>query len=152
MNSSSITLFMEAALKEAKKAISIDEVPVGAIVVYKNKIIGLGHNSVISDCSVSAHAEINAISRASSFLKNYRLNHCDLYVTLEPCHMCAKAIVDARINHIYFSALEPKTGAVVSVDNYLDKPYLNHKVGYSYGYMADDSAKLLQDFFKSKRI
>ena len=146
------TDFMSFAITEAKKAYALNEVPVGAIVVQDNKVIGTGFNSVIRDQSVAAHAEINALNAAGETINNYRLVNCDLYVTLEPCHMCAKAIVDARIRNLYFGALEPKTGAIVSIDNFLDAHHLNHRVNYSGGFMAVDSANLLKSFFSSKRI
>ena len=104
--------FMVHAINLAKIAFNKNEVPVGAIIVKDGEIIGKGFNQVISKNSVASHAEINAINDASETLKNYRLNNCDMYVTLEPCHMCAKAIVDARINHVFFGAREPKTGAL----------------------------------------
>ena len=143
--------FMSIALNEAISARDKDEVPIGAIIVKDNRIIGRGHNQVIAHQSISSHAEINAINDASKTINNYRLKNCDIYVTLEPCHMCAKAIVDARIENLFIGALEPKTGAVVSVDNFLDSSHLNHKVSYSYDYLADESAKLLRSFFESKR-
>jgi len=143
--------FMQLAIIEAKKALALNEVPVGAIVVKDNKVIGAGFNSVIRDHSVTAHAEINAINAASIITKNYRLANCDLYVTLEPCHMCAKAIVDARIDNVYFAAFEPKTGSIVSVDNFFDKKFLNHKVNYVAGLMQDESSALLKDFFRARR-
>jgi len=142
---------MNSALVEAKLAKLEDEVPVGAVVVMQNKIIGRGHNTVIKDHSISSHAEINAIADAGKFLKNYRLNHCELYVTLEPCHMCAKAIVDARIKKVFFAAKEPKTGAIVSRDTFFEKIYLNHYVQFEYGLMEADSVNLLRSFFKNKR-
>jgi len=142
---------MSFAIDLAIDAYKKDEVPVGAIIVKDNQIIGSGHNSVMSDCSVSAHAEINAINEASRFIKNYRLNGCDMYVTLEPCHMCAKAIVDARLDSLYFGALEPKTGAIESIDQFLDRDDLNHKVLYSGGLMKEQSSNLLKKFFQSKR-
>ena len=111
---------MQEALNQANLAKDISEVPIGAVVVKDSQIIGCGFNQNISMHSVAAHAEINAINQASKFIRNYRLIDCDLYVTVEPCHMCAKAIVDARIKNLYFGALEPKTGAVVSVDNFLN--------------------------------
>ena len=142
---------MVEAMKMAKLAYDNDEVPVGAIIVKNEKIIGRGFNQVITKNSVSSHAEINAINQASKFTKNYRLNGCDIYVTLEPCHMCAKAIVDARINYLYFGASEPKTGAIISIDNFLTRNDLNHKVGFEGGFMSVDSSKLLQKFFKARR-
>jgi tRNA(adenine34) deaminase len=143
--------FMQLAIIEAKKALALNEVPVGAIVIKENKVIGAGFNSVIRDNSVTAHAEINAINAACRTINNYRLVNCDLYVTLEPCHMCAKAIVDARIDNIYFAAFEPKTGSIVSVDNFFDKKFLNHRVNYVSGLMQDESSRLLKDFFRSRR-
>ncbi|MDA9024140.1 tRNA adenosine(34) deaminase TadA [Gammaproteobacteria bacterium] len=143
--------FMQLAINEAKKAWVSNEVPVGAIVIKENKVIGAGFNSVIRDHSVTAHAEINAINSACQTINNYRLVNCDLYVTLEPCHMCAKAIVDARINNVYFATLEPKTGSIVSVDNFFDKKFLNHRVNYVSGLMQDESSRLLKDFFHSRR-
>lgn len=151
MLSENINNFMLQALKMADIAFMNNEVPVGAIVVQDGIVIGKGFNQVISHSSVSSHAEINAINDASQNLKNYRLNNCDIYVTLEPCHMCAKAIVDARINHLYFGAMEPKTGAVQSIDHFLDSNHLNHKVSYSGGHIDESSAKLLKKFFQSRR-
>ena len=125
--------------------------PVGAIIVLENNIIGKGRNSVISDKDVSAHAEINAIRDASRNIGNYRLINCSIYVTLEPCHMCAKAIADARIDNLVFATKEPKTGSVVSIDNIYDKNILNHCVNYQSGLLKDDSSKLLKNFFRYKR-
>lgn len=143
--------FMQLAINEAKKAQALNEVPVGAIVIKENRIIGTGFNTVIRDQSVTAHAEINAINASCKVINNYRLVNCDLYVTLEPCHMCAKAIVDARIDNVYFAALEPKTGSIVSVDNFFDQKFLNHRVNYMSGIMQDESSRLLKDFFRSRR-
>ncbi len=142
---------MKHAISCAHEALLMNEVPVGAVVVRNGIIIGRGYNTVIQDSSISSHAEIKAINEASKFLKNYRLSGCDMYSTLEPCHMCAKAIVDARISNLYFGALEPKTGSVMSIDNFLEKPFLNHKVNFSYGHLERDSKNLLQSFFRSKR-
>ena len=142
---------MTEAMNMAKLAFNNDEVPVGAIVVNNGKIIGRGFNQVITKNSVSSHAEINAINDASQFIKNYRLNGCDIFVTLEPCHMCAKAIVDARIESLYFGAKAPKTGAIESIDQFLIRHDLNHKVNFSGGHMQEDSSLLLRKFFKAKR-
>lgn len=143
--------FMLEALELAKKALQKNEVPVGAVLIQNNLIIGSGYNKVIGNNSVIAHAEIIAINEASKFLNNYRLLNTALYTTLEPCHFCAKAIVDARIQHVYFGASEPKTGAIISIDNFFEKPYLNHKVSFSSGYLKSESASLLQSFFQDKR-
>ena len=145
------TDFMSLALKEARKAYDLDEVPVGSIIVHDGEVISSSYNQVVSQNSVTAHAEINSIILASKELNNYRLIDCDIYVTLEPCHMCAKAIVDARINNVYFAAFEPKTGSIVSVDNFFNKKFLNHKVNYVSGLMQDESSKLLKDFFRARR-
>ena len=147
----SIENFMMHAINLAKIAFNENEVPVGAIVVKDGEIIGKGFNQVISKNSIASHAEINAINDASETLKNYRLNNCDMYVTLEPCHMCAKAIVDARMNHVYFAAREPKTGAIESIDKFFEKSHLNHKVNSSGGYLEGESSKLLKEFFHSRR-
>ena len=143
--------FMQEALKQAHISNTIDEVPVGAVIVFFSKIIAVGYNQNIKTNSAINHAEIVAINNASRFLKNYRLVNCDLYVTLEPCHMCAKAIVDARIRNLYFATPEPKTGSIISVDNFLDKTFLNHHVHYEHGILQQESAQLLRSFFASKR-
>ena len=142
---------MKSALNQAEIAFKNDEVPVGAIIVKDKKIIGRGFNQVINTNSVSSHAEINAINNASKVLNNFRLNNCQIYVTLEPCHMCAKAIIDARIDSLYFGAHEPKTGAITSIDQFLDRDHLNHKVLFSGGHLQEQSSDLLRKFFKSKR-
>ena len=121
---------MSIALDLAKESFDFEEVPVGAVVVKGEKILGKGRNTVISDNDVSSHAEINAIRNASVTIGNYRLNDCVMYVTLEPCHMCAKAIVDARICSVIFGCPEPKTGSIISIDNFFDKKELNHNPQY----------------------
>ena len=142
---------MVLALELAETAFKENEVPVGAVVVDDGMIIGKGFNRVINTNSVSSHAEIIAINNASQTINNYRLKGCDIYVTLEPCHMCAKAIVDARINQIIFAAAEPKTGSIISIDNLYDRQTFNHKVLYRHGLLEQESSDLLKDFFKSKR-
>jgi len=143
--------FMSLAIQEAEKAFTNNEVPVGAVIVQQNKIIGKGRNRVIENQNVSSHAEIEAIIDASKKVKNYRLNKSKIYISLVPCHMCIKAIVDARIDEIVFAAPEPKTGSIISIDNLLDRISFNHKVSYRYGLMKEESSKLLKDFFKNKR-
>ncbi len=142
---------MSLAISMAEIAYEKDEVPVGAVVVKDGKVIGKGFNKVISKNSVSAHAEIIAINHASRSINNYRLKNCEIYVTLEPCHMCAKAIVDARLDYLYFGAKEPKTGAIESIDQFLSKNNLNHKVTFSGGHMQKESSEMLKKFFRSKR-
>ena len=143
--------FMGLAIQEAEKAFTNNEVPVGAIIVQQNKIIGKGRNRVIENQNVSSHAEIEAIIDASKNVKNYRLNKSTIYISLEPCHMCVKAIVEARIDKIVFAAPEPKTGSIISIDNLLDRISFNHKVSYRYGLMKEESSKLLKDFFRNRR-
>ena len=142
---------MVAAYEQAKNAAINDEVPVGCIIAIKDEILSVGSNKCISKNSPVRHAEIEAIESACTNLKNYRLPDTSIYVTLEPCHMCCMAIVNARIKNLYFGAKEPKTGAVISVDNFLDKQFHNHKVNYSGGYMERESSELLKNFFAMKR-
>ena len=142
---------MERAIELAKESFEDGEVPVGAVVVRDEKIIGEGKNKVIFDNDVTSHAEINAIREASKKIKNYRLKDCSMYVTLEPCHMCSKAAVDARLSSIIFAASEPKTGSIISIDNFLDKKELNHNPAYQHGLLKDESSKLLKDFFRLRR-
>ena len=151
MFSSQDKLFMERAIELAKESFDDGEVPVGAVIVQNETIIGEGKNKVIFENDVTSHAEINAIRAASKKIKNYRLNDCSMYVTLEPCHMCAKAAVDARISSIIFAASEPKTGSIISIDNFFDKKELNHNPAYQHGLLKDESSKLLKDFFILRR-
>jgi tRNA(adenine34) deaminase len=151
MFSSKDKLFMERAFELAVESFDDEEVPVGAVIVKDGKIIGEGRNKVISKNDVTSHAEINALRNASKNTNNYRLNDSLMYVTLEPCHMCAKAALDARLSSIVFAAKEPKTGSIVSVDNFLDKKLFNHTITYRYGLMEDRSSKLLKEFFRLRR-
>ena len=151
MFSSNDKLFMERAFELAMESLDDEEVPVGAVIVKDNKIIGEGKNKVISENDVTSHAEINAIRDASKNINNYRLNGSSMYVTLEPCHMCAKAIIDARLENLIFSTKEPKTGSIVSIDCFFDNQFLNHKVDYRFGLLEEESSSLLKDFFLSKR-
>ena len=151
MFSSQDKLFMERAIELAKESFDDGEVPVGAVIVQNETIIGEGKNKVIFENDVTSHAEINAIRAASKKIKNYRLNDCSMYVTLEPCHMCAKAAVDARISSVIFAASEPKTGSIISIDNFFDKKELNHNPAYQHGLLKDESSKLLKDFFRLRR-
>ena len=151
MFSSQDKLFMARAIELAKESFDDGEVPVGAVIVQNKTIIGEGKNKVIFENDVTSHAEINAIRAASKKIKNYRLNDCSMYVTLEPCHMCAKAAVDARISSVIFAASEPKTGSIISIDNFFDKKELNHNPAYQHGLLKDESSKLLKDFFRLRR-
>lgn len=143
--------FMMRALELAVKSSNSNEVPVGAVITNNGVVIGEGRNKVISNNDVSAHAEILAIRNASETTKNYRLNKCVIYITLEPCHMCAKAILDARIDRLVFSAPEPKTGSIISIDTLYDRLSFNHKIEVEHGLLADESANLLKAFFKARR-
>ena len=144
--------WMTCAINLAKEAYLKNEVPVGAIVVLDGKIIGRGFNRVVELNSVIEHAEIIAIKEASQKIKNYRLLNASLFSTLEPCHMCAKAIIDARIKNLVFATSEPKTGAIVSVDNFFEKKFHNHRVNYSQGLMGEESSELLKSFFRERRV
>ena len=145
-----INKFMKAALAEAKKAYMINEVPVGAIIVYQNKIIARGHNTRETKQSVLGHAEINAISKASKKVGSWRLEDCDMYVTLEPCSMCSGAIIQSRIRNLYFGAFDPKTGACGSVLNLFEHNF-NHKVNVTGGIMEKECSTIIKEFFKELR-
>ena len=142
---------MERAIELAKECFDEGEVPIGAVIVKDEKITGEGKNKVIFENDVTSHAEINAIRDASKTIQNYRLNDCSMYVTLEPCHMCAKAAVDARMSSVIFATSEPKTGSIVSIDNFFDKKELNHNPKYQFGLLKEESSKLLKDFFRLRR-
>jgi tRNA(adenine34) deaminase len=142
---------MRAALDAARAAADAGEVPVGAVVVRDGKVIATGFNRPIGSCDPTAHAEITALRAAGQALGNYRLPGCDLYVTLEPCAMCAGAIQHARIRRVIWGAPDPKTGACGSVVNLFDQPLLNHHARVQGGVLADESAALLQSFFAQRR-
>ena len=142
--------FMKAALKEAQKAYSIGEVPVGAVIVYNDKIIARGHNTREIDQSVLGHAELNAIKKACKKIGSWRLEDCDMYITLEPCPMCSGSIIQSRIKNVYFGAYDLKTGAAGSVLNLFDYPF-NHKVNVVGGIMEEECSRIIKDFFKELR-
>ena len=144
-------LWMEEALRSAQRALEAGEVPVGAIVVCGNKIVGRGWNRNIIDSDPTAHAEIVALREAGATLGNHRLAECDLFATIEPCPMCAGALVHARIKRLVYGADDPKAGAVQSVMQVLNHPRLNHKVEVRNGVLAGRAAELLQTFFKTRR-
>ena len=143
--------FMKEALKEAKKAYDKLEVPVGAIIVKDGKIIARAHNLKETKFDTTNHAEIIAIQKASKKLKSWRLLDCEMYVTLEPCSMCAGAIINSRIKKIYIGANDEKTGAVGSVLNLFDDYKFNHQVEFEKGIMKEDCENILKDFFKNLR-
>ena len=143
--------WMQYAFKLAKKAEAQNEVPVGAVIVYEDKIIGEGWNQPISSHDATAHAEIMALRAASTQLENYRLPNTTLYVTLEPCTMCAGAIIHARVARLVFAVDDPKTGACGSVFNLIQTDKLNHNVEIEKGVMEEECRSLIQSFFKEKR-
>jgi tRNA(adenine34) deaminase len=142
---------MRAALALAGEARTAGEVPVGAVVVQAGVIVGRGYNRPISSHDPSGHAEIYALRDAAETLQNYRLGGCELYVTLEPCLMCAGAIMHARIARVVFGATDPKTGACGSVMDAFSEPRLNHHTTVEGGLLADEAAAQLQSFFAERR-
>lgn len=144
-------LAMREALRLAAYAGSLGEVPVGALVVREGVVIGRGFNRPIVATDPTAHAEIVALRQAAAYTGNYRLTGCDLYVTVEPCTMCAGALVHARIARLVFGAREPRAGAVVSTMEVLASASLNHRVEVVDGVLADEAQRLMQDFFRARR-
>lgn len=144
--------FMSEALKEARKAFAEDEVPVGAVVVYKNQVIARGYNQVERLKDPTAHAEMVALTSATAYLKAKWLNDVSLYVTIEPCSMCAGAFVLARIKKIIYGADDPKTGACGSVINIANNKNLNHRIDVKKGVLKEECSALLKEFFKKKRV
>lgn len=144
--------FMGLALAEAEKGMAAGEVPVGAVVVMDGKVIAKAHNSPVAKCDPCAHAEVIALRKAASAMKNYRLTGAELFVTLEPCAMCAGAILNARIARLVFGAADPKGGAVVSLYSILEDPRLNHSVRVDRGVLEDSCSEILSRFFREKRI
>jgi tRNA(adenine34) deaminase len=143
--------FMRLALEQAQAAAANHEVPVGAVVVKDGRVIGVGHNAPITRHDPSAHAEMQALRAAALALGNYRLDGCSLYVTLEPCTMCAGAILHARVQRLVYGAAEPKTGAAGSVLNLFQEPRLNHQTAVQSGVLANECGQLLQSFFQERR-
>jgi tRNA(adenine34) deaminase len=144
-------LWMEEALRCAQRALEAGEVPVGAIVVLEGRVVGRGWNRNISDSDPTAHAEILALREAGATVGNHRLGDCDLFVTIEPCAMCAGALVHARIKRLVYGADDPKAGAVRSAMQVVNHPQLNHRVEVQSGVLSGRSAELLQTFFRSRR-
>src|ERR1700723_4388630 len=143
--------YLRAAIVEAQAAKANGEIPVGAVVVHQNKIIRPGQNRVLRDNDPTAHAEIVALRQAGLYLRNYRLEDCTLYVTLEPCAMCAGAILHARIARLVYAAPDPKAGACGSVLSVMNHPQLNHKVEVTSGLLADECGRMLTNFFIKRR-
>ncbi len=142
---------MHAALAEASLAAEAGEVPIGAVVLHDGEIVARGQNRVLRDNDPTAHAEIVAMRSAAHALGNYRLLGCTLYVTLEPCAMCAGAMIHARLDRLVFAAVDPKAGAAGSVLSVLNHPQLNHRMQVEQGILADEAAELLRSFFRRRR-
>jgi tRNA(adenine34) deaminase len=142
---------MQLALAEARLAAEAGEVPIGAIVVCGGAIVASGQNSVLRGNDPTAHAEIVALRAAAAALGNYRLNGCTLYVTLEPCAMCAGAMIHARLDRLVFAAADPKAGAAGSVLAVINHPQLNHQMQVEHEILADEAAELLRSFFRERR-
>ena len=143
--------YMREALKQAKKAYEKGEIPVGAVIVKNNKIIARAYNEKEDKLDTTKHAEIIAIQKASKKLKAWRLTDCEMYVTLEPCSMCAGALIQARLKKVYIGTMDQKTGACGSVLNLLENYEFNHKVEAETGILQQECEKILKDFFKDLR-
>lgn len=143
--------YMKEALKQANKAKKINEVPIGCVIVYNDEIIGRGYNRRMTDKTALAHAEITAIKRACKKMGDWRLDNTELYVTLEPCQMCAGAIIQSRIKKVYIGAMNPKAGCAGSIINLFDEPRFNHHVEVESGILAQEAGSLLKNFFAELR-
>ena len=143
--------YMKEALKQAKKAYALGEVPIGCVIVYEDKIIARGYNRRNTDKNTLAHAEVTAINRASKKLGDWRLEECTLYVTLEPCQMCAGAIVQSRITNVVMGCMNPKAGCAGSILNVLQMDAFNHQVEIEQGVLEEECSKMLTEFFKNLR-
>ncbi|HKQ88992.1 MAG TPA: tRNA adenosine(34) deaminase TadA [Candidatus Acidoferrales bacterium] len=143
--------FMRLALDQASEAVRRGEVPIGAVIVAEGRVIAAAGNRTIADCDPTAHAEMVALRAAAKEIGNHRLGPMTLYVTIEPCAMCAGAMIQARIHRLVYGADDPKGGAVASCFTVLDHPRLNHRVEVTPGVLADESAALLRGFFAAKR-
>ena len=144
--------YMREAVRQARKAYSLGEVPIGCVIVHDSKIIGSGYNRSNTDKNTLAQAEMTAIKRASRVIGDWRLEECTLYVTLEPCQMCAGAIVQARIPKVVMACMNPKAGCAGSILNILDMPEFNHQVETVRGVLEEECAMMLKNFFRELRI
>jgi len=142
---------MRLALDEARSAAAADEVPVGAVVVHAGRLVGAAHNQREQLRDPTAHAEMIALTQAAAALGSWRLDRCTLYVTLEPCPMCAGAILQARVPRVIWGAADPKAGAVASLYRLFEDPRLNHRVEHAGGVLAEECGRLLSEFFRGKR-
>ena len=145
-------IYMKEALKQAKRARKIGEVPIGCVIVYQGNIIGRGYNRRTTDKNTLSHAELNAIKKASRVMGDWRLEDCDMYVTLEPCQMCSGAIVQARMRKVYIGCMNPKAGCAGSILNILEMPEFNHQVTVTRGIMEQECSEMLKTFFAVLRI
>lgn len=143
--------FMKAALAQAKKAAAIDEVPIGCVIVYEGKIIARGYNKRNKEKNTLSHAEMNAIRKASKYLGDWRLEGCTIYITLEPCQMCAGAIVQSRITRAVIGSMNPKAGCAGSVLNLLEMQEFNHQVEVERGVLQEECSTMLSGFFRELR-
>lgn len=143
--------YMREAINQAKKAYKLNEVPIGCVIVYEDKIIARGYNRRNTDKTTLSHAEINAIKKAAKFLGDWRLEGCTIYITLEPCQMCAGALVQARIDRAVVGSMNPKAGSAGSVINLLQMKEFNHQVEFEKGVLEEECTALLQNFFKELR-
>lgn len=143
--------YMKEAIRQAKKAAAIGEVPIGCIIVYEGKIIGRGYNRRVTDQNTLSHAELNAIRKASRVMGDWRLENCDLYVTLEPCQMCAGAIIQARMRKVYIGCMNPKAGCAGSILNLLQIPAFNHQAEIEVGICGEECSEMLSSFFRELR-
>jgi tRNA(adenine34) deaminase len=143
--------YLQLALEQARLAAQAGEVPVGAIIVYDGEVIARGQNYVLRNLEPTAHAEIVALRQAAHHLNNYRLTGCELYTTLEPCSMCAGAIIHARIARLIYGAADPKAGAAGSVLDVINHPKLNHQLQVTAGVLAEECGELLRAFFRERR-
>jgi tRNA(adenine34) deaminase len=143
--------YMRLALEQASLAENAGEVPIGAIIVFKDEIIGRGFNRNLLDHDPSAHAEMVALREAARTLRNHRLSGCEMFVTMEPCAMCAGALIHARISRLIYGASDPKAGAVGSVLEVLNHPKLNHQMAVTSGVLLEECSGIVRDFFRSRR-
>ncbi|MBQ2744593.1 MAG: tRNA adenosine(34) deaminase TadA [Lachnospiraceae bacterium] len=143
--------YMKEAIKQAYKAYALGEVPIGCVIVYEDKIIARGYNRRVTDKNTLSHAELNAIKKASKKLGDWRLDNCEMYITLEPCQMCSGAIVQSRIKKVYAGCMNPKAGCAGSILNLLNVPQFNHKVEFEKDILHDECSQMLTSYFKEMR-
>ena len=143
--------YMKEAIRQARKAYALGEVPIGCVIVYEDNIIGRGYNRRVTDKNTLSHAELNAIKKASKRMGDWRLDDCEMYITLEPCQMCAGAIVQARIPKVVIGCMNPKAGCAGSIINLLDMKQFNHQVEVVRGVMEEECSFMMKDFFAKLR-